>query len=193
MSDGIRLLALQPLVQARPGAAPDESLGLSFAGALIVQLVGARKALHNRIPYNLPWMHGKPENVARDMWTMGSGLAAPGLLLVAHAAGIVLVLARPRPWLQRVLGCLGAIYIPGILGERVTWESFRHPERKNAPLIAWPWSWRLPWPGSVWPTRACRRRAAARTKMMRRHYRASHDRRATHCRSPMLAEASRAT
>lgn len=46
------------------------------------------------------------------------------------------MLARPRPWLQRVLGCLGAIYIPGILGERVTWESFRHPERKTAPLIA---------------------------------------------------------
>jgi hypothetical protein len=103
---------------------------------LIVQLIGARKAIRGRIAYNLPLMQGKPENVARDMWTMGSGLAAPWPLLAAHAAGAVLLLARPRTWLRRAVGWLGAVYILGILGERVTRESFRHPDSKTTPLTA---------------------------------------------------------
>lgn len=103
---------------------------------LIVQLAGARKALHDRIPYDLPFMQGKPENIGRDMWTIGSRLSAPGPLLAAHAVGTILLLARPRPWQRRALGCLGAVYIPGILLERVTRESFRHPDRETTPLTA---------------------------------------------------------
>lgn len=103
---------------------------------LIVQLAGARKAFRDRIPYDLPFMHGKPENVERDVWTIGSRLSAPAPLLAAHAAGTVLLLARPRPWLRRAVGWLGAVYIPGILLERVTRESFRHPDRETTPLTA---------------------------------------------------------
>lgn len=103
---------------------------------LIVQLAGARKALRDRIPYDLPFLQGKPENVARDAWIIGSRLSAPGPLLAAHAAGTVLLLARPRPWLRRAIGWLGAVYIPGILLERVTRESFRHPDRETTPLTA---------------------------------------------------------
>lgn len=103
---------------------------------LLLQLAGARKALRDRLPYDLPFMQGKPENVARDAWTIGSRLSAPTPLLAAHAAGTVLLLARPRPWVRRALGCLGAVYIPGILLERVTRESFRHPDRETTPLIA---------------------------------------------------------
>lgn len=103
---------------------------------LIVQLAGARKALRDRIPYDLPFGQGRPENVARDGWTMGSGLSAPAPLLAAHAAATVLLFARPRPWLRRAAGCLGAVYIPGILLERVTREAFRHPDRQTTPLIA---------------------------------------------------------
>lgn len=103
---------------------------------LIVQLAGATKAIRDRIPYDVPVGQGKPENVVRDMWTMGSGLAAPWPLLVGQAAGTVLLLARPRPWLRRAVGWLGAVYIFGILWERVTLESFRHPDRETTPLIA---------------------------------------------------------
>lgn len=82
---------------------------------LIVQLAGARKAIRDGIAYELPFKQGKPENVARDMWTMGSGRSAPWPLLGAHAAAIVLLLARPRRWVRRVLGLLGAAYVLGIL------------------------------------------------------------------------------
>jgi hypothetical protein len=35
---------------------------------LILQLVGARKAIRDGIPYDAPIGRGKPEEVARDMW-----------------------------------------------------------------------------------------------------------------------------
>jgi uncharacterized membrane protein len=103
---------------------------------LIVQLVSARKAIRDRIPYDIPFGQGKPENVARDMWGMGSGLAAPWHTLAVHAAGVVLLLARPQRWVRRAVGWLGALYILGILWERITLESFRHPNRETTPLIA---------------------------------------------------------
>lgn len=103
---------------------------------LILQLAGARKAIRDKIPYELPFRQGKPEDVARDMWTMGSGLSAPWPLLGAHAAAIVLLLARPLTWQPRVLGVLGAAYVAGILGERPTRESLRHPDRETTPRVA---------------------------------------------------------
>ena len=103
---------------------------------LIVQLAGARKAIRDGIAYELPFKQGKPENVARDMWTMGSGRSAPWPLLGAHAAAIVLLLARPRRWVRRVLGLLGAAYVLGILGERPARESLRHPDRETTPRLA---------------------------------------------------------
>lgn len=102
---------------------------------LILQLIGARKAIRDGIPYDTPIGRGKPENVARDMWGMGSGLAAPWHTLAVHAAATALLIARPRPWVRRAGGWLGAVYIFGILWERISWESFRHPDRET-PLIA---------------------------------------------------------
>ncbi|MBE4717267.1 hypothetical protein [Pseudarthrobacter sp. AB1] len=103
---------------------------------LILQVIGARKAIRERIPYDVAFGRGKPESVARDMWTMGSGLAAPWHTLAVHAAGTALLIARPRPWVRRAVGWLGALYIFGILWERITRESFRHPDRETTPLIA---------------------------------------------------------
>ncbi|MCP8999149.1 hypothetical protein NFC73_05270 [Pseudarthrobacter sp. RMG13] len=103
---------------------------------LILQLIGARKAIRDGIPYDAPIGRGKPEDVARDMWAMGSGLSAPWHTLAAHAAGTALLIARPRPWVRRAVGVLGALYILGISWERITRESFRHPDRETTPLIA---------------------------------------------------------
>jgi hypothetical protein len=103
---------------------------------LILQLIGARKAIRDGIPYDTPIGRGRPEDVARDMWGMGSGLSAPWHTLAAHAAGTALLIARPRPWVRRAVGWLGALYILGILWERITRESFRHPNRETTPLIA---------------------------------------------------------
>lgn len=57
---------------------------------LMVQLLAARKAIRDRIPYENPFAHGEPQNVDRDMWTKGSGLAAPWPMLGAHAAGTIM-------------------------------------------------------------------------------------------------------
>lgn len=103
---------------------------------LMLQVAGARKAIRDGIAYELPFRQGKPEEVARDMWTMGSGLSAPWPLLGAQAAGTVLLVARPRPWLARMLGLLGAAYVSGILGERATRESLRHPDMETTPRMA---------------------------------------------------------
>jgi len=103
---------------------------------LVVQLVAARRALRDHIPYDTPFMRGKPEDVARDMWNTGSGISAPWPVLATHAAGTVLLMARPRPWLRRAVGWLGALYMLGILWERATLESFRHPDRNITPLTA---------------------------------------------------------
>ena len=80
---------------------------------LIGQLVAARKAIRDHVPYDIPFMRGKAENVARDMWTIGTGLSAPWPVLAAHAAGTVLLLARPRQGLQRAMGWLGSRLHPG--------------------------------------------------------------------------------
>lgn len=103
---------------------------------LIVQLVSALKAIRDRIPYDIPFGQGRPDKVARDMWGMGSGLAAPWHTLAVHAAGVVLLLARPRRWVREGVGWLGALYVLGILWERITMESFRHPNKDTTPLIA---------------------------------------------------------
>jgi hypothetical protein len=103
---------------------------------LIVQLLAARKAIRDRIPYDIPFAHGEPQNVEGDMWTKGSGLAAPWPMLAAHAAVTTLLFARPRPWLRRTAGVVGAAYILGILWERVGRESLRHPDTETTPLVA---------------------------------------------------------
>ena len=101
-----------------------------------MQLASARKAIRDRIPYDISFGKGKSENVARDMWGMGSGLAAPWHTLAVHTAGVVLLLARPRRWVRKAVGWLGALYILGILWERITLESLRHPNKGSTPLIA---------------------------------------------------------
>jgi hypothetical protein len=102
---------------------------------LVLQAVAARRAIRERIPYDNPLSRGKPEDVARDMWTSGSGLAAPWPFIAVHAAGTVLLLVKPRPVLRRMVGWLGALYIVGISWERVSRESLRHPDTKTTPLI----------------------------------------------------------
>ena len=109
-------------------------LGVISALELVVQFIGARKAIRVRIPYVLPFAHGEPEDVSRDMWNMGSGLSAPWQTLAVHAAGTVLLLARPRVWVARVMGCFGIVYVIGYLGERVVRDSFRHPNGETTAI-----------------------------------------------------------
>lgn len=103
---------------------------------LLVHVASARKAIRDQVPYDTPSGHGKPENVARDMWNpaLGSGMAAPWPVLGAQAIGILMLFGKPRPWVGRALGWLGCGYIYGYLSERSVRASFRHPDMKTTPL-----------------------------------------------------------
>jgi hypothetical protein len=79
----------------------------------------------------LPFARNEPENVARDMWTSGSGMAAPWPLLAAHAAGTTALFVRDPLWLRRAIGGLGAWYVVGYLLERNVREAFRRPNERT--------------------------------------------------------------
>ncbi len=104
-----------------------KGLGVLSALQLLVHPIGARQSLRDKIPYDLPFAQGEPENVSRDMWTMGSGMAAPWPTLAAHAAGTVFAFGKPRRWPTRLLAWIGVVYVFGYLGERGVRESFQRP------------------------------------------------------------------
>ncbi len=106
------------------------------AAQLAVHLVQARTAIRYRIPFDLPVGHGRPENIHRDMWFIGSGMAAPWPLLAAQTAGTI-ALFRPHPrWLPRAMGWLGVVYVAGYLVERSVRDSFRNPNAHATALNA---------------------------------------------------------
>ncbi|MFC0680486.1 hypothetical protein ACFFGH_21855 [Lysobacter korlensis] len=104
--------------------------GLS-AAQLAVHLQAARTGIRHRVPVELPFATGNPDTVARDMWTMGSGMSAPWPLLALHAAGTTALFVRDRLWLRRAIGGLGAWYVVWYLLERNVRESFRRPNERT--------------------------------------------------------------
>lgn len=104
-----------------------KGLGVISTLQLLVHLIGARQAIRDKIPYDLPIAHGEPENVSRDMWTMGSGMAAPWPTLATHAVGTVFAFGKPRRWPLILLRSVGIVYVVGYLGESGVRESFRRP------------------------------------------------------------------
>ncbi len=101
------------------------------AAQLAVHLQAARTGIKHRVPVDLPFAKGDPDTVARDMWTMGSGMAAPWPLLAAHAAGTTALFLRNPLWLRRAMGGLGVWYIVWYLLERNVREAFRRPNERT--------------------------------------------------------------
>lgn len=97
------------------------------AAQLLVHVVQARRGIRDGIFYDLGLLRGRADTVSRDMWTMGSGTAAPWPALGIHLGATVLAFARPRPWVRRLLGVLACVYVFGYLAERSFRESYRHP------------------------------------------------------------------
>jgi hypothetical protein len=92
-------------------------------------------ALRRRHPYDVFWMHGQAEKIARDTLFRGTALSAPVSNLVHQAALTVVVAARPSRRTQQALGALGALWVAGYLGERLVrqrlgpsgWEPLESP------------------------------------------------------------------
>jgi hypothetical protein len=80
---------------------------------LATNVTGLVVALRRRHPYDVFWMHGQADTVARDAILRGTALSAPVSNLLAQAAMTVLVARRPSHGAARALAGLGALQVPG--------------------------------------------------------------------------------
>jgi pimeloyl-ACP methyl ester carboxylesterase len=92
---------------------------------LATNVTGLAVALRRRHPYDVFWMHGQAETVARDAILRGTALSAPVSNLLAQAAVTVLVARRPSRGAARALAGLGALQVPGYLGDRLVRRRLR--------------------------------------------------------------------
>ena len=76
-------------------------------------------ALRRKHPYDVFWMHGQPDETARDTIFKGTALSAPVSNLLSHAAITAVVARRPGRRGEQALGGLGALRVAGYLGERL--------------------------------------------------------------------------
>jgi pimeloyl-ACP methyl ester carboxylesterase len=92
---------------------------------LATNVTGLAVALRRRHPYDVVWMHGQADTVARDAILRGTALSAPVSNLLAQAAMTVLMAQRPSHGAARALAGLGALQVPGYLGERLVRRRLR--------------------------------------------------------------------
>jgi pimeloyl-ACP methyl ester carboxylesterase len=92
---------------------------------LATGVAGMVVALRRRRPYDLFWMHGRADTIARDTILMGTALSAPVSNLLVQAALTVLVARRPSRGAARALAGLGAVQVAGYLGERLVRRRLR--------------------------------------------------------------------
>ena len=82
-------------------------------------------ALRRRHPYDVFWMHGRSDAIARDTILRGTALSAPVSNLLVQAALTAVVARRPSRGAARALGGLGALQVAGYLGERLVRRRLR--------------------------------------------------------------------
>jgi pimeloyl-ACP methyl ester carboxylesterase len=92
---------------------------------LATGVAGMVVALRRRHPYDVFWMHGRADEIARDTILKGTALSAPVSNLLAQAALTALVARRPGRGAARALGGLGALQVAGYLGERLVRRRLR--------------------------------------------------------------------
>ena len=92
---------------------------------LATGVAGLVVALRRRHPYDVFWMHGRADTMARDAILRGTALSAPVSNLLAQAALTAVVARRPGRGAARALGGLGALQVAGYLGERLVRRRLR--------------------------------------------------------------------
>jgi hypothetical protein len=95
------------------------------AAQLASGVAGMVVALRRRHPYDVFWMHGQSEQIARDTIFKGTALSAPVSNLLMHAAMTAVVASRPSRRAEQALGGLGALLVAGYLGERLVRQRLR--------------------------------------------------------------------
>lgn len=97
----------------------DRRLAVVSGAQLVVGGLGMAVAVRRRRQYDLLFLHGNPERVARDAVVMGTALSAPATMLAAQTVATAVLWRGPsRPARLLVTG-LGVTMITGYLGERL--------------------------------------------------------------------------
>jgi hypothetical protein len=98
--------------------APRQVLVAVSAAQFATQLGGLAVALRRKRYFDVGFMRGSPESIARDAVWSGTAYSAPVTMLAAQLWAIRRLRARPDDVARRVLGLLGALNVPGYLSER---------------------------------------------------------------------------
>jgi hypothetical protein len=98
---------------------PRQTLVAVSSAQLAAGVVGHVTAVRRSLAYDTPLMRGRPEDVARDSWLLGTALSAPLVMLAAQTWAIVRLRAAPRDGARRALGGLGVLMTAGYLVERL--------------------------------------------------------------------------
>lgn len=109
-------------------------VGVSLA-QLACGLVGMAVAIRHGHAYDVGFMKGSPERVARDSILTGTALSAPVAMLASQAALTTVVAARGSERAASGLQVLGVLMVSGYLAERLVrhrlsrrgWEPFESP------------------------------------------------------------------
>jgi hypothetical protein len=85
---------------------------------LAAGLAGLSVAVQRRRNYDLGFLRGRPDRVARDAVLLGTAYSAPAPMLVAQLWATRSLASGPHDGARRMLGMLGALMVPGYLMER---------------------------------------------------------------------------
>jgi hypothetical protein len=85
---------------------------------LALGVTGLAVAVRRRRNYDLGFLRGRPEKIARDAVLMGTAYSAPVPMLAAQLWATRSLAAGPHDGARRMLGMLGALMVPGYLMER---------------------------------------------------------------------------
>ncbi len=92
---------------------------------LATNVTGLAVALRRRHPYDVFWMHGRPDAIARDSLFKGTALSAPVSTLVTQAALIAIMARHPSRRAAQGLRIVGVTMVAGYLGERLVRQRLR--------------------------------------------------------------------
>jgi hypothetical protein len=114
------------------------ALVLVSAAQLGCGVAGLRIAFARKYAYDTPLLRGDPDRIARDAVPMGTALSAPAPMLVGQAVATGLLATGPNRRATRALAALGALMVPGYLGERLVRHRLTPAgwDRVESPLAA---------------------------------------------------------
>jgi hypothetical protein len=116
----------------------DELLVIVSAAQLAAGIVGMVVAIEERHAYDIPLLHGRPENLGRDAVVMGTAFSAPIVMLAAQCLATARLFRGASRPARVTLGSLGATMVAGYLAERLVRRRLRRSgwHTLESPLVA---------------------------------------------------------